>query len=142
MVSLLSLKHMMLDKNSTLLIDDDDADGFWDDPLYSSPTACNNDKNKENFVYTTDCSLAAVSNSNYTSRTTVELGQSVTVSCDEGYWGGGTVTCGGKTFDKSVSCQLNTLYTENDFHCDVNDDGIEDAGEVIDFENSSVCSNC
>ena len=55
--------------------------------------------------------------------------------------GRGTVTCGeGKTFDKSVSCQLNTLYVESDFHCDVNDDGIEDAGEVFDFENSSFAA--
>ena len=49
-------------------------------------------------------------NSNYSSGETVELGDSITVSCDDGYWGGGTITCGeNNAFDKLPFVVL-TLY--------------------------------
>ena len=127
-----------VNKNSGL-VDDNDSDGYWDNPIHATTLACTSSKDREPFVYTTDCTLDNVANSNYSGGATVELNNSITVTCDEGYWGGGVITCGDdNAFDKTAICQLNTLYVENDFHCDINGDGVEDEGEVIDYENSSM----
>ena len=70
------------------------------------------------------------------------------VQCQHGFTGSELVTCTGSVADITPTCTAYTKstpanstytesYAESGFHCDLNDDGIEDSGEVIDFPDHS-----
>ena len=74
------------------------------------------------------------------------LDEEVNIKCDLGYTGGGKWSCGADgnwignlCVPKSSpsSPTFSETYSESGFHCDLNDDGIEDSGEVIDFPDHS-----
>jgi surface protein len=69
-------------------------------------------------------------------------GNSIEVVCEQGaFFGGGRWYCGydgefdGKICEKISFTQ--TSYAIEEFHCDLNDDGIVDSGEELDFPNHS-----
>ena len=71
--------------------------------------------------------------------------EEVTVECFPGYAGGGSFSCSDGSFinaeGESAGCvdeatdfsPEGPFYAEEDFHCDDNNDGVVDVGEMIDF---------
>ena len=95
------------------------------------------------------CPDTEIPNSDYSvasSLTGSFLDEEVNIKCDLGYTGGGKWSCGADgnwignlCVPKSSpsSPTFSETYSESDFHCDLNDDGIEGSGEVIDFPDHS-----
>ena len=75
----------------------------------------------------------------------VTSGSSIQVSCDEaGYYGGGNWYCKFNGSFDGKSCEKYTYsissYAKEGFHCDLNEDGIVDDGESINFPDHSFVS--
>ena len=76
-----------------------------------------------------------------TALTNILNGETLSVSCEEGYYGGGSWYCQAIGQFDGKSCEKEsftaTAYAAQNFHCDINNDGIVDDGEDIDFPDHS-----
>jgi len=72
----------------------------------------------------------------------LSAGESTQISCDEdGFHGGGAWFCQENGEFDGKACEKNSftssVYAAENFHCDLNEDGVVDEGEDIDFPDHS-----
>lgn len=91
-----------------------------------------------------NCNFSQIEGSSVESQT-ITSGNTLTVSCDEdGYHGGGSWYCQYDGNFDGKSCEKNSYtassYALEGFHCDLDEDGVVDEGEDIDFPDHSFVS--
>ena len=76
-----------------------------------------------------------------TALTNILSGETLSVSCEDGYYGGGPWHCQSNGTFYGNKCEKESFtasaYAAQNFHCDLNEDGIVDEGEDIDFPDHS-----